>query len=71
MGISTGVERFRFADDDLFTGSVVSTSLIFALKRPSTDDEVDLRVAGLEGTEADPGAGDDGDEDIGGSGRVA
>jgi len=27
----------------------------------------DLRVAGLDGTEADP----DGDEDIGGSGRVA
>ena len=49
--------------------SGLSTFLIFALHRPSADDE-DLRGAGLDGTEADTVTGG-GDEDTGGSGRVA
>jgi len=51
--------------------SGLSTLLIFALHRPSTEDE-DFRMAGLDGIEADPTAGDDddGEEDTEGNGRV-
>jgi len=44
------------------SASSLSTSLTFALPRPSADDE-DLRTAGLDGTEAEPDKGDDGDEE--------
>jgi len=88
-GASIGAGRLPLPgelDTELTTGSkgvyapgssvsgLPATSLTFALPRPRADDEEDLRLAGLDGTEADPArtGGDTGEDSAdAGSGRAA